>query len=194
MHKHSSAPGSTSSQWKRGGEKKKNTTPKNSKYSVYDAFSKRQAQQIAKLWPFLRSSSSPRPPRAALCTTCIYKQHKGLTAVCRGRRPVFSFEWNLMRLSHISSLLHSALNISIRLPSPTISPSVKKHIQQTCWQAFSQWLWATQRAAGCWGSSAAASQPLSLGRPQTHPGPTNTNPHAQEKRPWSETFMSAKIS
>lgn len=33
-------------------------------------------------------SNSPRPPLADLYTTCIYKQYKGLTAVCTERLPV----------------------------------------------------------------------------------------------------------
>lgn len=33
-------------------------------------------------------SNSPRPPLAGLYTTCIYKQYKGLTAVCKRRPPV----------------------------------------------------------------------------------------------------------
>lgn len=33
-------------------------------------------------------SNSPRPPLAGLYTTCIYKQYKGLTAVCTRRPPV----------------------------------------------------------------------------------------------------------
>lgn len=38
-------------------------------------------------------SNSPRPPLAGLYTTCIYKQYKGLTAVCTRRPPVCLTDW-----------------------------------------------------------------------------------------------------
>lgn len=163
---------------------------------MYDAFSKRQAQQIAKLWPSFNSSNSPRPPLAALYTTCIYKQHKGLTAVCKGRLPVFMFGWNLNAIiPHfkcpwwIKRVIDSVLNISIRLSSQIISPSVRKRIQQTCWQALSQWLWSTQKS--CYKGS---SQPFSLRHPTDSPVAHKHKSTCTRKRPWNETCMSAKIS
>lgn len=63
------------------------TKEKHKTNSVYEAFSKnRHSRSLT--FDLFTLSNSPRPPLAGLYTTCIYKQYKVWTAVCRRSLPV----------------------------------------------------------------------------------------------------------
>lgn len=85
--------------------------------------------------------------------------------------------WNSMWFFHMSIFPMDKLikSISTSLPKQ-LHHEWDKRTQQTCWQAFSQWLWSTQKSC-----SRGSRQPFSLRHPSTRPGTTNTNQHAQER-------------
>lgn len=91
----------TSSQWKQRKHRANQQNNQKNNFSVW-CILKKQAQQITNLWPFT-FRYSPRPPLAGLYTTCIYKQYKGLTAVCKRRPPVCRVLEILLWLSCSSS-------------------------------------------------------------------------------------------
>ncbi len=91
MHKHwNTSSGPTSSQWKQRKHTEQNEeTKKNQKKNQIQCMMHSQNRHSRSLtFDLFTFSNSPRPPLADLYTTCIYKQHKGLTAVCERRLPV----------------------------------------------------------------------------------------------------------
>lgn len=87
MHKHWRAPGSLALSGNQGGGRLKKKQLQNIQCMMHSQ--KKTGTADRETLTFFHSGNNPRPPAAALYTTCIYKQHKGLTAVCKARLPVF---------------------------------------------------------------------------------------------------------
>lgn len=156
-------------------------------------------------------SNSPRPPLTGLYTTCIYKQYKGLTAVCKRKGlqcvwlAVFyryywsdyvswwSKCWSEVFFSHLNETLtpqYSSFFLAWKhqiLKSISTNVGIDQKLEQTHWQASSR-CDCEPTVKSCWTDAA-----FGLWRPKTLDQWTRINMHTSQTLPWNES-LSAKIS
>lgn len=156
-------------------------------------------------------SNSPRPPLTGLYTTCIYKQYKGLTAVCK--RKGLQCVWLAVFIDIIDLIMSpDDLNVDQRFFFPhlneTLTPQyssfflawkhqilksistnvgIDQKLEQTHWQASSR-CDCEPTVKSCWTDAA-----FGLWRPKTPDQWTRINMHTSQTLPWNEN-LSAKIS